>query len=85
MSDQFCDRRTYRKHSTDVKRTEAAKAYQHYNNLYDLYAKAVKVTVVNDNFKRLVDEFRSFYEYSAGTRPTGLVKTQWIDWYKQHH
>lgn len=85
MSDQFYDTRTYRKRSTDVKKTEAAKAYQRYNNLYDAYAKAVNVTTVNDNFKQIVDEFKSFFEYAASARPTGLIKQQWVEWYKTHH
>ena len=83
MSDRFNDTRIYRKRSTDVKKTEATKAYQKYNSLYDAYAKAVN-GVVNDNFKRIVDEFKAFFEYSAATRPTGIVKQQWIEYYQNH-
>ena len=84
MSDRFYDARTYRKRSTDVKLTEARKAYQKYNNLYETYAKAVNVSVT-DALKRLVDDFKSFFEYPAGTRPTGIVKQQWVEYYRTHH
>lgn len=84
MSDRFYDARTYRKRSTDVKVTEAKKAQQKYNNLYESYAKAVNTTVT-DTLKQLVDDFRSFFEYSPSTRPTGLVKQQWVEYYRTHH
>lgn len=85
MSDRFRDTRTYSKHSTDATKIESAKAYKRYNGIYESYAKAVNVTKIDDNFKRLVDDFKECFAYPAGTRPTGLVKTQWTDYYRKNH
>ena len=85
MSDRFCDRRTYSKRSTDTVKTQAKQAYNRINGIYTAYANAVKVNNINDNFKRLVDDFRECFALSVSARPTGLVKQQWINYYNDHH
>ena len=84
MSDRFNDTRTYRKCSTDTTKIEAAKTFNKINGLYAIYAKVVNVTKIDDNFKRIVDDFKAFFEYPSNTRPTGLVKGQWLDYYRKH-
>lgn len=85
MSDRFNDTRVYRKRSTDSTKIEATKAFNRINGLYANYAKAVNVTKIDDNFKRIVDDFKACFEYPSSARPTGLIKTQWIDYYKTYH
>ena len=85
MSDRFKDSRTYIKLSTDTAKIEAAKAHKRYSDIYYQYAKVVKVNKVDDDFKRIVDDFKECFTYSPGTRPTGLVKKQWIDYYSKNH
>ena len=85
MSDRFCDRRTYSKHSTEQAKTEAKKAYIRINNAYTAYANAVNVTNITEEFKELVQEFKECFALPVTARPTGLVKQQWISYYKTHH
>lgn len=85
MSDHFCDNRTYRKRSTDAVKTQAKQAYNRINSLYTVYAKVVKVNNINDDFKRLVDDFKECFALSVSTRPAGLIKQQWISYYNTHH
>ena len=84
MSDRFNDTRTYCKRSTDSTKIEAAKMFNRINGLYATYAKAVNVTKIDDNFKRIVDEFKAYFAYPSNTRPTGLVKKQWLNYYGNH-
>ena len=85
MSDRFCDRRTYSKRSTDAVKTQAKQAYNRINNIYTAYANVVKINDINDNFKRLVDEFKECFALPVTARPSGLVKQQWISYYNTHH
>ena len=85
MSDRFCDKRTYSKRSTEPAKTEARKAYTRINNSYLAYATVVKVNDINDDFKRLVDDFKECFALSASARPTGLIKQQWVNYYNDHH
>ena len=85
MSDRFCDRRTYSKRSTEPSSTEAKNAYKRINNTYIAYAKAVNVTNITEEFKALVQEFKVCFALPVTARPTGLVKQQWINYYKTHH
>ncbi len=82
MSDPFHDTRTYSKRTTNAN-PQAKQQYNKFLNLYDAYAKIVKVSKVDDAFKNKVDAFRKFFEVSSFQRPTGLVRTQWINYYNK--
>ncbi len=83
-SDRFADNRTYSKKSTDVKQAQAKKSYNLYNKIYDSYAKAVNVTIVDDKFKSLVNEFRSILEIPANKSLNKSMKDSWIEWYNRN-
>ena len=85
MSDRFRDTRTYSKRSTDIPKKEASKAYTIISGIYGVYAKLVNVTNIDEKFKNIVNDFREFFGYSTHTRPSGLIKQQWCDYYKKHH
>lgn len=83
FSDRFSDTRTYSKRSSDSK-VQAKKSYNIYNNIYNDYAKAVGVTNITDNFKKLVDEFRELLEIPRGKHPDKQTKASWSDWYNRN-
>ena len=82
MSDQFHDTRTYSKRTTNAN-PQAKQQYNRFMSIYGAYAKLVNVAKVDDAFKNKVDEFRRFFEVPSFQRPTGLVRSQWIDYYNK--
>ena len=82
MSDQFHDARTYSKRTTNTN-PQARQQYNKFTNIYESYAKIVKVGKIDEAFKNKVDAFRSFFEISPFQRPSGIIKTQWIAFYNK--
>lgn len=82
MSDQFCDRRVYAKKVTN-KNPNAKQQYNQFEKIYAEYAQAVGVKQVDAAFKNKVDSFREFFEVPSFKRPGGLIKSQWIAYYKK--
>ena len=83
MSDRFNDARTY-KRVAKPDNTNAKRISAQIDRNYLAYAEVVKVKDINENFKRLVKEFKECFILPMTARPTGLVKTQWISYYNSH-
>ena len=81
LTDKCQDHRTFRKIDRPVVDRSIVNAY---SSIYNKYANIVKVKVVTDQFKNMVNEFRREFEVPTMKHPTGLIKQQWISYYNRN-
>ena len=81
LTDRCQDHRTYRKIDKPAVDRNLVNAY---SSIYNKYATIVKVKIVDDKFKNLVNEFRREFEIPSMKHPTGLIKNQWVSYYNRN-
>lgn len=81
ISDNCQDHRTYRKTDIPVTNKNLTKVY---DNIYAKYGNVVGVNTIDEKFKNIVNEFRKEFEVPAMKRPSGIVKEQWMSYYRRN-